>query len=284
MLRVHSKNAVFMTNQVILSIQSAVMHGAVGNNAAMPIYQYLQQPAEFVNTVQLAAHPGFGSSVLSVTPAAELDALLSDYAKLDVFEQLGAIQTGYFGDYSQIAPVAQFISTSTQTNETLIYLLDPVLGDAGRLYVDKTILSAIRTDLLPHADIITPNQFELSLLAETVIQNEADAVTSARQLLKGRLKTIFTTGVTTACGQICDILVSTDTERIIKTDKRPKGVSGSGDVLSAFFLNAILSGQRMSQAAQTASAKTAEILGKAETTLTMPILRHFWEKNPKSPS
>ena len=267
----------FMTNKIILSIQSAVMHGAVGNSAAMPIYQYLRQPAESLDTVQLAAHPGFGTSMLSVTPAAELDAMLADYAKLNVFEDLGAIQTGYFGDHTQITPVAQFITTSTQENERLVYLLDPVLGDAGRLYVDRSISDAIRADLLPHADIITPNQFELSLLAETSIQNETDAVTAARQLITGRLKAVFVTGITTASNQICDILVSSDTEQIMTSDKKPSGVSGSGDVLSAFFLNAILSGQTLAQAAHTANAKTAEVLSKADTALTIPVMRHIWE-------
>ena len=82
-----------MTNKIILSIQSAVIHGAVGNSAAMPIYQYLRQPAESLNTVQLAAHPGFDTRMLSVTPAAELDSMLTDYAKLDVFNHLKTIQT-----------------------------------------------------------------------------------------------------------------------------------------------------------------------------------------------
>ncbi len=253
------------------------MHGAVGNSAAMPIYQFLRQPAESLDTVQLAAHPGFGTNMLSVTPAAELDAMLADYAKLGIFQHLGAIQTGYFGDHTQILPVAQFIATSKQKNETLVYLLDPVLGDAGRLYVNRSISDAIRADLLPHADIITPNQFELTLLAETVIKNEADAVTAARQLITGSLKAVFATGITTASSQVCDILVSSETEQIMTADKQPNGVSGSGDVLSAFFLNAILSGQNLAKAAQTANTKTAEILAKADTALTMPVLRHIWE-------
>ncbi len=266
-----------MTNKLILSIQSAVMHGAVGNSAAMPIYQHLRQPAESVDTVQLAAHPGFGTSILSVTPAAELGALLADYRNLDIFGQLGAIQTGYFGEHSQISPVAQFIAASTQANEPLFYLLDPVLGDAGRMYVESSISESIRADLLPHADVITPNQFELSVLAGTGIQNEIDAVTAARRLITGRLKAVFATGVTTASGQICDILVSSGKEQIMTAEKKPNGVSGSGDVLSAFFLNAILSGQSLSQAAHTANKKTAEILAKADSKLTMPVLSHIWK-------
>ena len=266
-----------MTNKVILSIQSSVVHGAVGNNAAMPIYQYLRQPAESLDTVQLAAHPGFGTSMLSVIPAAELGALLADYRKLDIFSQLGAIQTGYFGDHSQIAPVAKFIATSKQANEPLLYLLDPVLGDAGRLYVHSTIVDTMRTELLPHADIITPNQFELSLLTEIAIQNEIDAVTAANQLISGRLKAVFATGITTTSGQICDILVSSDTKQIMTADKQKNGVSGSGDVLSAFFLNALLSGKSLAQAAHAANTKTAEILAKANTAMTMPVLRHIWE-------
>ena len=243
----------------------------------MPIYQYLRQPAGSVDTVQLAAHPGFGTSMLSVTPAVDLGALLADYEKLDIFSQLGAIQTGYFGDHSQIEPAARFIASSTQANELLIYLLDPVLGDAGRLYVDGSILEAMRADLLPQADIITPNQFELTLLAETSVKNETDAVSAARQLIDGRLKAVFATGIETASGQICDILVTSGTEQIMITDKQPNGVSGSGDVLSAFFLNAILSGQTLAQAAHTANAKTAEILSKADTALTIPVMRHIWE-------
>ena len=266
-----------MTNKIILSIQSAVIHGAVGNNAAMPIYQYLHQPAESLNTVQLAAHPGFGTRMLSVTPADELDALLADYGKLDSFSHLGAIQTGYFGNHGQIAPVARFIAASTEANESLLYLLDPVLGDAGRLYVNSSISDAIKAVLLPHADIITPNQFELTLLAETAIKNETDAVSAARQLITGRLRAVFATGIVTASSQICDILVSSETEHIMTADKRPNGVSGSGDVLSAFFLNAILSGQNLAQAAHTANTKTAEIISKADTALTMPVLRHIWE-------
>ena len=62
-------------------------------------------------------------------------------------------------------------------------------------------------------------------------------------------------------------------------DKQPSGVSGSGDVLSAFFLNAILSGQNLAKAAHTANTKTAEIISKADTALTMPVLRHIWEES-----
>ena len=128
--------------------------------------------------------------------------------------------------------------------------------------------------------ILSHRSFELSLLAETAIQNETNAVTAARQLITGRLKAVLATGISTASGQICDILVSPDLEQIMTADKQPNGVSGSGDVLSAFFLNAILSGNSLAQAAQAANKNTADILAKASTALTMPVLRHIWEDSP----
>lgn len=265
-----------MTEQVILSIQSAVMHGAVGNDAAMPVYQHLQQPAARLDTVRLAAHPGFGTTAVSVTPAGELDTLLRDYRCLAAFEAVAAVQTGYFGHPGQIDPVARFISTSRTDHRHLVFLLDPVLGDGGQFYVDKTILTEMRDRLLPLADIITPNQFELGLLAGTVIGDETDAIDAARRLLGGRLQSVIVTGVTTAAGHIADIAVSPGAEKLITTEKQATGVSGSGDVFSALFLSAYLSGLPAEKAAEVASQKTAQMIRRAETRLTMPVLNSIW--------
>ena len=267
-----------MAQQVILSIQSAVMHGTVGNDAAMPVYQHLKQPAERLDTVRLAAHPGFDTRAVSVTPPDELNGLLTDYRHLAIFQNLAAVQTGYFGQPSQIDPVARFITESQAAHSQLVYLLDPVLGDGGRLYVDKAISEMMRDRLLPLADIITPNQFELGLLAETAITGETDAIAAARSLLGGRLQTVFVTGVPTTAGQIADIMVRAETEMLIPADKQASGVSGSGDVLSAFFLGAVVSGLPLTQAAEMASNRTAQILRRAETQLTMPVLASVWEE------
>lgn len=266
-------------NQVILSIQSAVMHGAVGNDAAMPIYQHLKQPAERLDTVRLAAHPGFGTNAVSVTPADELAALLDDYRKLTVFNRLGAIQTGYFGHHTQVQTVAKFIAASQDERAARLYLLDPVLGDAGRLYVDEAIAQAMRQDLLPLADIITPNQFELGLLTDTKINDEKDAIKAARNLLNDRLQTVLVTGVTLKAGLIGDILIRPDAEHIITQTKQPHSVSGSGDCLCAIFLSAFLNGVDLIEAAKHASQKTAQVLAQAETPLSLPILESIWKES-----
>lgn len=266
-----------MAQQVILSIQSAVMHGAVGNDAAMPIYHHCQQPAERLDTVRLAAHPGFGTTALSLTPAEDIAALLTDYRQLDSFSDLAAIQTGYFGHHHQIDPVAKFIATSQAARSQMIYLLDPVLGDGGRLYVDQAICEAMRDKLLPLAHIITPNQFELSLLSDSAITDETRAIEAARSLLGGRLHTVFVTGVPINDGQIADIIVDAETETLFIAKKQANGVSGSGDVLSAFFLSACLGGATTAKAAEAASYKTAQILSHADTQLSMPVLRSIWQ-------
>ena len=266
-----------MVQQVILSIQSAVMHGAVGNDAAMPVYQHLKQPAERLDTVRLAAHPGFGTTAISITPPDELDNLLTDYRHLANFQNLAAVQTGYFGLPTQIDPIARFITESRAVHNNLVYLLDPVLGDGGRLYVEQAISDMMREHLLPLADIITPNQFELGLLADTLITDETDAISAARSLLGGRVQAVFATGIPTTAGQIADIMVRAETEMLIPADKQANGVSGSGDVLSAFFLSAVMNGEPLLQAAEMASHRTAQILRRAETQLTMPVLQSVWE-------
>ncbi|MGB0810560.1 MAG: hypothetical protein ACPGRU_04795, partial [Candidatus Puniceispirillaceae bacterium] len=96
------------------------MHGAVGNDAAMPVYQHLKQPAERLDTVRLAAHPGFGTKAVSVTPPDELNGLLTDYRHLAIFQNLAAVQTGYFGQPSQIDPVARFITESQAAHSQLV--------------------------------------------------------------------------------------------------------------------------------------------------------------------
>ena len=101
----------------ILAIQSAVMIGAVGNDAAMPVYTHFRHKAARLDTVRLAAHPGFSRGFTDITEARVLAALLTDFANLQKDAMPKAAQTGYFGAADQIFPVADFIAASQKKDD-----------------------------------------------------------------------------------------------------------------------------------------------------------------------
>ena len=269
----------------ILAIQSAVMIGAVGNDAAMPVYTHFRHKAARLDTVRLAAHPGFGRGFTEITEAKVLAALLSDFANLQKDAMPKALQTGYFGVADQIFPVADFIASS-QKKDDIFYLLDPVLGDAGKLYVDQNIADAMQQKLLPLADMITPNAFELGLLVRQPINSLADAEEAGRKILGQlpRLRAVFATGIDASLpageGRIADILISRDASVPFVHKSKAHGISGSGDVLSAMILAGYLNSGDLTKACQSASNIVNQMIRKTATPLGLDVADLLWRLIP----
>ncbi len=262
--------------QKLLAIQSAVMAGAVGNDAAMPVYTHFHIKAGRLDTVRLAAHPGFGTKYAEIMSAHSIEKLLADYQQLAQFSELELIQTGYLGHASQIGPIARFIAQTQSDSAELRYILDPVLGDAGRLYVDPDIRAQMIRHLLPLAHILTPNHFELDSLTgkgTTTIDAVTDA---ARTLLNRRLEAVFVTGISLNDKQIADLLVTQKTATPFLHKRRAAGVSGSGDVLTALLCVFILQQNSIEQACQKASQMTARLIEQAYSPLGLPIPDALW--------
>lgn len=273
----HSDRAPFQPQ--LVTIQSAVMIGAVGNDAAMPVYTHFRQKAARLDTVRLAAHPGFQTGFTDITPAPTLAALLRDFTNLQQTAQPEAIQTGYFGAADQIAPVAEFIAGS-QNKANIFYLLDPVLGDAGKLYVAQSIADAIQEKLLPLADIITPNAFELGLLAGKDVTSLAEAEIAAQHMLaknSGRLQAVFATGIHAETGKIADMLITGKKTTTFVHNRKIHGVSGSGDVLSALVLSAYLNHANLEAACRWASPLAAEMIARTASPLGLAVTELLWQ-------
>ena len=263
----------------ILTIQSAVMIGAVGNDAAMPVYTHFRQKAARLDTVRLAAHPGFQAGWADVTPANTLAALLRDFANLQQTALPEAIQTGYFGAADQIAPAAEFIAAS-QNKANIFYLLDPVLGDAGKLYVEQSIADTIKEKLLPLADIITPNAFELGVLAGREVTSLEDAAQAAQHMLAkkpGRLKAVFATGIHADDEKITDMLTTAEGTTSFVHNRKIHGVSGSGDVLSALVISAYLKHANLQEACRWASALASEMIARTSSPLGLDVTELLWQ-------
>nr|XP_039270015.1 pyridoxal kinase-like [Styela clava] len=163
----------------VLSIQSHVVRGYVGNRSAVFPLQILGFEVDFINSVQFSNHTGYPvwkGPVLSCTEIEELYETLkaNDVIKYDY------VLTGYCYDKDMLLKLVHIIKELKERNPNLIYVCDPVMGDTwngkGKMYVPENIMPVFRDQVVPIADILTPNQFEAELLTGMKIKNESDAL------------------------------------------------------------------------------------------------------------
>lgn len=148
----------------ILVISSHVVRGTVGNRAAAFGLEVLGFPVWCVPTVVLPWHPGHGPASRLLASDAEFGGLIDDLANTPFAAEIGAVLTGYLGSAGQVEAVASLIDRLRMVNPQLHVTVDPVMGDSGRLYVGEAQANAMRDILVPKADLITPNPFELGWL------------------------------------------------------------------------------------------------------------------------
>ncbi len=149
----------------ILSIQSQVVYGHVGNSAAQFILQRLGHEVWAVPTTLFSSHLAKPSWTGKLVPQADIAALLDGLADLGVLDRVDAVMTGYLGESGNVAVIADLIDRLHRQRPHLIYACDPVMGDNGKLYVTPALADAIAAKLVGRADILLPNQFELQRLS-----------------------------------------------------------------------------------------------------------------------
>jgi pyridoxine kinase len=154
----------------ILSVQSHVVHGYVGNRAATFPLQCQGWDVDVINTVNFSNHTGYGSVKGTKTTREELRDLYEGLKKIDV--TYDAFLTGYVPGAEALEAVCDIGSDLKRGNPQLIWLLDPVMGDEGELYVSESVIPMYRKILMRgDVDIITPNQFEAELLVDFKIDS-----------------------------------------------------------------------------------------------------------------
>lgn len=167
----------------ILACQSHVVHGYVGNKAATFPLQCVGWDVDCVNSVQFSNHTGYGMGRVfgSRANAEQLEQVFEGVMKLS--DDYNALLSGYMPNSSTLNCMAKFYEQLKKRDSNLLWLLDPVMGDEGELYVDKDVIpeykAVIRTGLV---DIITPNQFELELLYGKPIETRSDLYTAIKEL------------------------------------------------------------------------------------------------------
>uniref|UniRef100_A0A673IG91 Pyridoxal kinase n=1 Tax=Sinocyclocheilus rhinocerous TaxID=307959 RepID=A0A673IG91_9TELE len=149
----------------VLSVQSHVVRGYVGNKSASFPLQVLGFEVDTINSVQFSNHTGYEHWKGQVLTADELQ-VLYEGIKLNNVNQYDYVLTGYTRDDSFLDMVVDIVQELKRANPNLVYVCDPVLGDNGAMYVPENLLPIYRDKVVPAADIITPNQFEAELLLE----------------------------------------------------------------------------------------------------------------------
>lgn len=162
-------------NQV-LSIQSTVVSGYVGNKCATFSLQMLGFDVCPINSVQLSNHTGYKHIKGQVLNADDIECLYEGLKQNDIHCRFSHLLTGYIGSKSFLLKVGEIIQDIRDSNPGIMYVCDPVMGDNGKMYVPEDLMPVYRDVIVPKADIVTPNQFEAELLTDIKITSEADAL------------------------------------------------------------------------------------------------------------
>ena len=234
----------------ILSIQSHVCYGHVGNAAAVFPLQRLGFEVWPVHSLQFSNHPGYGDWSGEVFAAKQVEGLLKAIERRGVFAGCQAVLSGYLGTAELGAAVLDSVKAVKAANPEAIFLCDPVMGDADDgIYVDPGIPEFMRKDALKSADVITPNLFELGLLIEREVPDVSAAVSAARDLLNdddNQLKAVIVSSLPVSpapnCERIGVLAVTSTNAHLAVTPKLhfDPPVKGTGDTFTALFLAGFL--------------------------------------------
>jgi pyridoxine kinase len=255
----------------ILSIQSAVAYGHVGNSSAVFPLQRLGAEVWPINTVQFSNHPGYGAHTGSVTPPETIRALIEGIEARGVLPSCAALLTGYIGDPRTGQAVLHAATRLRAANPAALWCCDPVIGDDGPgIYVRPGIEPFFRDQAVPQADILTPNQFELALITGSECASEA-GLRHAIAALQSRMRAtgpriVLVTSVRTQAtpAGALDMFAASSSLHRVRTPLLPISVNGAGDAIAAVFLFHIL---RSADAAHALGMAASALYGVLSATL-----------------
>jgi len=248
----------------ILSIQSHTVYGHVGNSAAtLPLHR-LGFDVWPVPAAVLAFHNGHGKPAIRFTPAAEVRALVASMAGIGLFSDCKAVLSGWLGQADNAAAVLDAVRTVRAANPGALWLCDPVIGEVGDgVYVPADLAAAIRDTLVPAADVVTPNQFELEWLTGLRIDSLASAIAALRAGLDLGPKIVVCTSVRRedrSPGLLETMVATRDGVWVASTPELNDLIYGAGDMFAALFLARLLRGKSPKKAMAFATAAVYGVL------------------------
>jgi pyridoxine kinase len=248
----------------VISIQSQVAWGHVGNSAASFPMQLHGIDVVAVPTTLLSNRPGYPTIRGRVLEAELVADLLCGIEERGAVERASMILSGYLGSAGIATVVADFVARAKRRNPALRYTLDPVLGDRDRgLFVHEGIPPLVRGRLLPLADIITPNHFEFEWLCGAEARTLDQVIAQARGLIARGPSAVVITSAELS-GASADEIETLAVERTsawrVRTPRVPISPNGSGDLFAALFASARVRGSDTPEALAHATSVTFAVL------------------------
>jgi len=260
----------------VLSIQSHVAYGHVGNASAVFALQRLGVEVWPVHTVQFSNHTGYGAWRGRVFDGQAVDEVVEGIAERGVLGTCDAVLSGYLGSADIGHAVLGAVERVRAANPDAVWCCDPVMGDVGRgVFVRPGIPELMREHAVPAADVVTPNHYELDLLAGTATTSLGavkDAV-AAVQALGPRV--VLTTSLVTedTPDDAVDLLASEGARHYrVRTPKLGLSVNGAGDAVAALFLAHWLETRSAGLALERAAASVFGMLARTEAAGSREIL------------
>ncbi|BBH54192.1 pyridoxal kinase PdxY [Fluviispira sanaruensis] len=275
-------------NQIILSIQSCVSYGHVGNSAVTFPLQRLGVQVWPIHTVLFSNHTGYGQwrgKVIDIEGVREVFLGIKDRG---VLKNCDALLSGYMGSKELGIVMIEAIKELRKLKPDTLYCCDPVMGDIGRgFFVKEGIPEFFKEEMLKYADIITPNHFELEYLSDKKFDSIEGAVAAARRVMKKGPKVVVITSLLlkeTKETNINMLVVNENSVYIATTPYISITLNGTGDLTAALFTHFYLKYKKNTQKAleatisrvyevilKTANASAKElVLVQAQNSLVNP--------------
>lgn len=224
----------------ILTIQSHVAYGRVGNRCAVFPLERLGFEVWPINTVQFSCHAGIQGWTGAAFGADHVSDIVRGLENLGVLARCDAVLSGYMGDVGTGQAIVRAVDAAKQANPRALYCCDPVMGDfPGGLYVKSGLPEFMATEAVPRADIVCPNEFEAELLTGVAVSSARDAATAAEAIHRMGPRIVIIKSFRSAGGTELGFFVSDGT--VMKTVTAPalpfaRPPKGAGDLASALFL------------------------------------------------
>jgi len=250
----------------LLSIQSHVVYGHVGNDAAVFPLQRLGVEVWPIHTVQFSNHTGYGAWRGEVFGAEAIGDVMQGIEERSVLPSCDGVLSGYMGSAGIGAAILDAVDRVKAANKNALYCCDPVIGDIGRgIFVRPGIPEFMRERAVPAADIVTPNQFELDLLSGLTSKTVAEAINACGALQAMGPRTVLVTSLhveETPKDSIDLMAFGPDGGFRVRTPLLDLSVNGAGDMIAALFFFHALKSNSTAQALSLAASSVFGILKK----------------------
>jgi pyridoxine kinase len=249
----------------VLSVQSWVACGNVGNTAALFPLQRLGCETWSLNTVAFSNHTGYERWRGDTVPAREIATLFEGIAELGVLPRCDAVLSGYLGEAETGPVLLDIVARVKKANPRALFCCDPVMGDIGLgYYVRDGIPEFYRARALALADIVTPNRFELEWLSGSPVRSLTDACDAAAALRRCGPGIVLATSLESDADRVAALAAGPDGVWTVETPRLPIQATGCGDAVAALFLGWLLKGRPVPEAL---AATIAAIYGVIEATM-----------------